>query len=184
MSTLQLTDPPLTERLEKRPPGHWLVDLGTSPLYPADTKAWLPDVRGYDGPTRQFMKHAEFHANTDHGKCRTVISFHTNDDRDAPVLVSGTFLEPIVRRDEKPSFRCLEAQWLSNSQVPCLRIKITRGAGKAPAFVWIFARDMRPVATVGEGCKLACVHMLGSHYDRDTYPGTGIDLDPSRKCTV
>jgi hypothetical protein len=26
--------------------------------------------------------------------------------------------------------------------------------------------------------------MLGSHYDRDTYPGTGIDLDPSRKCTV
>jgi hypothetical protein len=184
MATLQLTDLPLTERLEKSPPSHWLVDLGSSPLYPADTKAWLPNVRGYDGPTRQFMKYAGSDANADHTKSRIVISFHTNDDRDVPILVSGTFFDPAVRRDGKPSFRCLEAQWLSNSQVPCLRIKITRSAGKAPAFVWIFARDMRPVATVGDGCKLACVHMLGNHYDRDTYPGTGIDLDPSRKCTV
>jgi hypothetical protein len=80
MSTLQLTDPPLAERLEKRPPSHWLVDHGSSPLYPADAKAWLPDVRGYDGPTRQFMKYAGSDAIADHAKSRIVISFHTNDD--------------------------------------------------------------------------------------------------------
>lgn len=171
---------PLTHKIEKKRPPPGLIQLAPSDLYPTDTKAWLADVRGFDGPIRGRMRCGKFHA-AGENRTKAVISFHTRDNPDTPVLVTGAFCTP---PGEGAILRCIDMQWNGHSQVPCLRLKIIRGTNRTPAFVYIFARDMQPTATARSGCEFAYVRTADGDLRVNLHPDISTALDSSSESTI
>lgn len=171
---------PLTHKYQRKPPPSQLVQLASSDLYPPDTKAWLADVRGYDGPIRGHMRCGKFYA-AGENRTKAVIGFHRHDNHYTPFLVTGAFHAP---PDSGPIFRCIDMQWIRHSQVPCLRLKVIHGPNRTPAFVYIFARDMQPTATARSGCEFACIREADDNRGVDVHPGVKIFFKSSSESTI
>lgn len=114
-------------------------------------------------------------------RIKVVISFHTHDNLCTPVVVAGALYAP---RGDNPILRCIDMQWLKHSQVPCLRLKVIRGANRTPTFAYIFGRDMQPTATARNGCEFACVRMADDNYGVDLHPDVRTALDSSSESSL